>query len=233
MKKWIWILLSAMLLPALSCTTSGKKQDKHEESEETIQAEQTEEEPRQQQKRFKPMSDEESRHLLFKGVPIDGSLRQYVSRMESVGFTLEGVHDNGMAVLSGDFAGWKNCLIFVSTLDSRDIVNHISVRFPSCDKWADLELVYTQLKSMLTEKYGKPARSVEKFHDYYSYPNKDSEKLHCLQFDECTYYAQFELEKGEILLSLEHEEYDAAFVALQYWDKINTKLVKQDAINDL
>lgn len=94
MKKWIWILLSAMLLPALSCTTSGKKQDKQEESEETIQAEQTEEEPRQQRKRFKPMSDEESRHLLFKGVPIDGSLRQYVSRMESVGFTLGGIHDN-------------------------------------------------------------------------------------------------------------------------------------------
>ena len=55
----------------------------------------------------------------------------------------------------------------------------------------------------------------------------------CFVYDECTYYAQFELEKGEILLSLEHEEYDAVFVALQYWDKINTELVKQDAINDL
>ncbi len=70
-----------------------------------------------------------SEHLTFKGVPIDGTLNQFVSKMKAAGFTSEGVQD-GTAVLSGDFAGYKECIIVVSTLQNKDLVSTIGVMFP-------------------------------------------------------------------------------------------------------
>ena len=43
-------------------------------------------------------------HLTFKGVPIDGTLSEYVAKMKSAGFKYLGEQD-GTAILQGDFAG--------------------------------------------------------------------------------------------------------------------------------
>jgi hypothetical protein len=42
-----------------------------------------------------------SDHLTFKGVPIDGSLNEYISKMKQEGFTHLGT-ENGTAILNGD-----------------------------------------------------------------------------------------------------------------------------------
>ena len=63
----------------------------------------------------------ESEHLKFKGVPIDGTLREYVSKMESAGFSYLG-EDDGTALLEGEFAGVKGCTVGVSVLKSTNVV---------------------------------------------------------------------------------------------------------------
>jgi len=70
-----------------------------------------------------------SEHLSFKGVPIDGTLNEYVSKMKQSGFTHLGT-ENGVAILKGDFAGYKDCHIGVSTLKQKDLVYKIGVLFP-------------------------------------------------------------------------------------------------------
>ena len=60
-----------------------------------------------------------SEHLSFKGVPIDGTLNVYVSKMEKGGFTLIGTED-GVAMLKGDFAAYKGCIIEVATLKQKE-----------------------------------------------------------------------------------------------------------------
>lgn len=170
-------------------------------------------------------------HLTFKGVPIDGSLNEYVSKMKSAGFSYLGTQD-GTAILQGDFAGFKGCLIGVSTLKNSDVVNTIGVIFPEKDDWSYLEEIYQHLKNMLTEKYGKPAECVEKFQGYGS-PNDNSDKLHRLKMDRCTYATTYATPKGDIRLSLDHQNVSSCFVKLQYWDKINTDAVKAKAMDDL
>lgn len=96
-----------------------------------------------------------SEHLKFKGVPIDGTLSEYVSKMKQAGFQLIGT-DDGVALLEGEFAGYRGCLIAVSTLKSVNVVNTIGVVFPARENWSSLEGDYEHLKSMLTEKYGEP-----------------------------------------------------------------------------
>ena len=103
-----------------------------------------------------------SEHLTFKGVPIDGTLNEYVKKMENAGFSYLGQED-GTAMLQGDFAGYKNCIIGVSTLKAVNVVSTIGVIFPFCEDWSSLERNYEGLKSMLTKKYGEPAEVKEEF----------------------------------------------------------------------
>src|SRR5690554_2121428 len=142
-----------------------------------------------------------SEHLTFKGVPIDGTLDEYISKMKKSGFSHIGTED-GTAILNGDFAGYKNCYVGVSTLKQKDLVHKIAVIFPDKDTWSNLSGNYFDLKQMLTEKYGKPSDVVEKF-DTYSQPRDDGSKMTQVQLDRCKYYSIWETDKGEIQLSIE------------------------------
>jgi hypothetical protein len=172
----------------------------------------------------------QSQHLSFKGVPIDGTLNGYVAKMKQSGFTLIGTKD-GVAMLKGDFAGYKDCIVGVATLKDKDLVSKITVIFPECNDWSSLAGNYFSLKEMLTEKYGKPAESTEKF-DTYSEPRDDRMKFMDVQLDKCKYYAVFETDKGSIELSIKNTDMKC-FVLLAYFDKINGDIIKQKAIDDL
>lgn len=172
-----------------------------------------------------------SEHLTFKGVPIDGTLSEYVAKMKSAGFKYLGEQD-GTAILQGDFAGFKSCTVGVSTLKAVNVVSTIGVIFPACKDWSSLERDYEHLKSMLTQKYGEPADVVETFQGRVKqYTN--NEKLHELYMDRCTWYSIFETPKGDIQLSMQKGEYGQYFVLLKYYDKINTDTVRSAAIDDL
>lgn len=171
----------------------------------------------------------ESEHLMFKGVPIDGTLSEYVSKMKSVGFNFLGEKD-GTAVLKGEFAGFKDCKIFVSTLKAKDLVSTICVAFPYKNKWGLLEDDYKELKSMLTIKYGEPSEWVEEFQGY---ARTESQKYIKLISDECTWFSTFSAAKGDIQLSIKYTSSVGGMVVLNYFDEINTQSVRSHAINDL
>ena len=177
------------------------------------------------------VSADKSAHLLFKGVPIDGTLNEYVLMMEKNGFSHIGT-ENGAAMLKGDFASFKNCIVGVATQKQKDLVSQITVVFPDCDTWSSLYSNYLTLKELLTEKYGKPSNIVEKFQTT-SRPEDDNSKFYEVQFDRCKYYTIFETEKGTIQLSIEHVDVSRCFVMLTYWDRINGKSIRDKAIDDL
>ena len=105
---------------------------------------------------------DDAKHLAFKGVPITGTLQRYVESMKSAGFRLIS-GGNGMARMRGDFAGFKDCKLQVSTIDNHNLVCSIDVFFAEREQWSELHNDYTALKKMLTQKYGSPASCVEKF----------------------------------------------------------------------
>jgi len=172
-----------------------------------------------------------SKHLTFKGVPIDGTLADFVSKMKKSGFTHKTTKD-GVALLEGDFASYKGCIVGVSTLKQKDLVNKIAVMFPDLKTWSTLSSNYFGLKELLTEKYGSPSEVVEKF-DSYSEPEDDGSKMYEVKFDRCKYYSIWETDKGEIQLSIDHNSVTSCFVKLAYFDKINSEAVKKQALDDL
>ena len=170
-------------------------------------------------------------HLTFKGVPIDGTLDSYVANMRKAGFTFIG-EDDGIAMLQGDFAGYRNCTIGVVTLKSIDIVNRISVLFDSHQDWNSIYANYTSLKEMLTKKYGRYADCVEKFEGY-SQPRDDNDKMYELNMDRCKFYTIWKTDKGNIELEIIKGDFLGGLVRLSYWDAINTKSIQEKAMDDL
>jgi hypothetical protein len=180
---------------------------------------------------FAQTKGDSSKHLSFKSVPIDGTLNEYVSKMKKSGFTHLSTED-GTAILNGDFAGYKDCHVGVSTLKQKDLVHKIAVIFPNKDTWSTLSSNYFDLKKMLTEKYGEPSNVVEKF-DGYSQPRDDDDKMYKVKFDNCKYYSIWETDKGDIQLSIAHTSVTSCFVTLAYFDKINGNIIKSSAKDDL
>lgn len=182
---------------------------------------------------FSKAQDHTSKHLTFKNVPIDGTLADYILKMKKNGLTHIST-DDGKAILQGDFAGYKDCHVGVSTLKMMDLVSKIAVIFPEKETWSSLSDNYFNLKKMLSEKYGQPSDVLEKFvTKSYSQPEDDSSKMSQVKFDNCKYYSIWETDKGQIQLSIEHNGVVSCFVELMYFDKINHYRIYEKAKDDL
>jgi hypothetical protein len=171
-----------------------------------------------------------SKHLSFKSVPIDGSLKDYVAKMKKAGFSLSKSNGN-YALLAGDFAGYKHCIVEVATLTHKDLVNKITVSFNACLNWASLLSNYTSLKDLLTEKYGKPGMNEETFQGYIT--DNDDSKFYNVKVDRCKYYSTFVLGKGNIHLEITQDSNRVCFIKLTYTDKLNNETIKKVALDDL
>ena len=185
-----------------------------------------------------------STHLKFKDVPLDGPLNLFVSRLERKGFKdaqkrgvitklMESDSQQGSAVLRGDFAGFKDCTLYVSTLSGKDLVARITVAFAVHDQWDALHNDYANLKSMLTEKYGKPDAVTERFQRDWPGGLDDQMRMIMVGQDAYKYSCRFDVPEGSITLRIDHDSYTNGFVTLTYLDRENGNAVRQHAIDDL
>ena len=174
-----------------------------------------------------------SEHLKFKGVPIDGTLNEYVSKMKQAGFVLEGTED-GIALLSGEFAGYSDCVVGVKTLQKLNLVHEIVVLFPSQDKWSGLSYDYERLKTMLSKKYGEPDECVEKFNAPSYMITDDNDKMRQVENNNCEYYSKYDTNNGSIILTISNDGYEfGSRVKLFYTDKTNSEIFDEAAMEDL
>lgn len=169
-----------------------------------------------------------SEHLKFKGVPIDGTLNEYVNKMKQAGFYYEATED-GIALLSGEFAGYSDCIVGVKTLQKLNLVHEIVVLFPSQDKWAGLNYDYERLKTMLTKKYGEPDECVERCGNSF---DDDNSKMYEVMMNRCKYYSTYNTDNGSITLTISNDNRYYR-VKLFYTDKTNSEIFDDAAMEDL
>uniref|UniRef100_UPI00405726D2 hypothetical protein n=1 Tax=Alistipes sp. TaxID=1872444 RepID=UPI00405726D2 len=180
------------------------------------------------------LSAQEVEHLKFKGVPIDGTLDEFVSKLEATGLTFWGKYD-GVAILRGTFVGERNCMIIANSLENKDLAWMVAVCLPGRDTWSLLLKDYEGLKSMLEQKYGVATQVIEEFKDDYVARSSTSDflKLSAVRDGECTYTTLFETELGNIELLLMHNELMGYCAVLRYYDLTNSQSALSSAIDDL
>lgn len=91
---------------------------------------------------------------------------------------------------------------------------------------------YENLKAMLTEKYGTPSDSQEKFTNHVG--DNNGLIMYALKDDEYVWYTTFTTELGDIELSImAGTKSHTAMVRLSYHDKANSEKVRNAAMDDL
>lgn len=168
----------------------------------------------------------QTEHLKFKGVPIDGTLESVTQQLENKGYTRVERGDD-LQIMSGDFAGYSNCRIIISTAKNQDLVYVVLVSFEKQTTWRSLYGNYNNLKEMLAKKYGEPSFNIEQFH------REITPGYEMYYLDECRYSTLYELEHGKILVTISKD----SEVLLAYYDRINNAINEQasmqEALDDL
>jgi len=174
---------------------------------------------------------QENKHLTFKGIPIDGTIENFVKQLKTKGFE-HIMTERGVAVLVGDFASFKQCTVAVSSQQPNNLVQGVAVIFNEKDTWSRLSGDYFYLKEMLTEKYGEPTEVKEEFDSSFP-PSDDGQRMHMVLFDNCKYKSTYQTSLGKIVLTIDHQDVLSAFVGLGYVDKVNNEIIRKKAIDDL
>ena len=169
-------------------------------------------------------------HLKFKGIPLNGTYKEFSEKLISKGFT-KNVNNN---TYSRTFAGYPNCTAEIYSTESNNLVYGVILSLPTQHNWNDLENRYYEFKENLTTKYGAPTKSTEKFTD--STPRKNSEKFNQVEKGNCRYVSHFETENGEIILYIKHSKQlflHQCYITLQYCDKTNYDIYEKESLEDL
>ena len=158
-------------------------------------------------------------HLDFRGVPLDGHIDDFVTKMEKLGYRLDEKTDN-IATMSGKFTS-RDVELYVFSSPKTKTVCKVVMYFNK-DSWSSLKSDYFEYKRLYTQKYGKPSSSYEFFSD--PYYEGDGYELQALRKEKCHYLSIYKLETGSIAVQI--SEYEQ--LKLVYEDGINIDLNKKE-----
>lgn len=100
----------------------------------------------------------EKGHLEFMGVPIDGNLQAFTGYLQFQSGMQKVKKEGKTNILSGKFAGYKDCKIYVFSYSDDLEVWRTGLEIPSTafETQEEFEAVYTALNNGLTDIYGAP-----------------------------------------------------------------------------
>ena len=174
-------------------------------------------------------SQTESEHMKFMGIPIDGTLDEFKSKLIAKGFV---PNPNDKNFLHGTFAGCDNSTIVCYYNKTNNLMYAVGVLFPYSDEWIILSSHYYSLKEMLTQKYGEPKEQKEVFLDP-DMAKDDTSKMIQLKLKKADFISTFyNQDKGLILLTILSTEMQCN-VSLYYADTINKLKTNYDVMDDL
>ena len=87
-------------------------------------------------------------HIKFKGHSLGGSVDEFVRALEREGYSYLTKMQN-YHILSGTFAGYSNCSVYIAASEYSDVVKSVSISFPDQKKWEYLYANYSNIKLML------------------------------------------------------------------------------------
>ena len=170
-----------------------------------------------------------SQHMKFKGIPIEGSMTEFCRKLKAKGFTSIG-QDGNVSLFTGDFTG-REATVGVTAADDGNNVFAVVVLFDPSGEWNDLVNNYGYYKDLYTRKYGNPAVSDERNP---SHLDSNTGLMIQLQEGTVTYYSAWEVDGGDIQLSIEKssEMYEGV-VTIRYRDSQNVEAKIQSDLEDI
>lgn len=179
-------------------------------------------------------------HIEFMGIPLGQELRMFIFKLEQKGFKGDELlntfgarmrkeskaGDYNWYTMNGMFMGVKNQSIGIHFTDN-NIVNIVAVSY-HYKSWNSAYNQYSKIKSMLTQKYGKPNKSVETFPN--PIPKDDRGKIKAIQTKKGKYASTYNVKSGNIEISILCIDDNEPYVDLRYKD---SSVKERKPIDDL
>lgn len=146
-------------------------------------------------------SSKPQRHFQFRGVPIDGHVKKFVTKMKKLGYTEKTQHD-GAFIMKGTFTGRDAELYIAYTPKSKTVYN-VGVYLDKSLSWDYLKELYNTYKEEFTKKYGAEGYPREYFEP--PYKEGDGKELEALAEGKCVYASFFPFNEGEAILNLSRQ----------------------------
>ena len=158
--------------------------------------------------------------LEFRGLPIDGNLTNFVSKMKSIGYTVIDEEDN-LVFMKGKFTNRDVKLLVCSSVKTHTVWK-VCVLFDEARSWSSLKSDYLEYKDLFTKKYGKASDSYEFFLS--PYYEGDGFEFQALRNEKCHYITFWENNVGYIAVQMKASER----LGIDYEDKINSKISSKE-----
>lgn len=168
-------------------------------------------------------------HIMFMGIPIDGNLQEFSSKLTTKGFEKKHETDNNI-IFSGKFTGEDVTLAVLSTYKSHKVFQ-IMIFFNKETSWSNLKQQFNHYKDIYSQKYGAPSKESHYF--IKPYYEGDGYEMQALSLDKCNYATLWNIENGDIAIMMGKD----GSIVIVYSDKINEtindKEKNENDINDI
>ena len=161
----------------------------------------------------------------FNGVPIDGDLTTFVTKLKAKGYTLKEYIDNG-AILKGKI-GTKDIEVFAFTTPKSKKVFKLSVYFPERTTWSFLKSEYEELVGVLTDKYGEAHSSYSTFKK--PYYEGDGYEMSAVQLEKCN-FASYWIKQNNLTLAVEISKWKQINIT---YENDKNMAIKQEEMRNL
>jgi len=140
-----------------------------------------------------------SQNLTFKGIPINGTISQFVDKLKQQGITYKNMSESGTtAYCFGEFAGYKNCEINVVGSPSL-LVWKVVVYLPEQSSWSIIKGQYFLIKDAFNSKLGKG----DTYEDFISpYFLGDGYEMQAVRLEKCDYSTFWQTSEGYIKVEI-------------------------------
>lgn len=156
---------------------------------------------------------QQEQHFKFKGFDINGSIITFAGKLQNSGFKFIRANETEV-VVRGTFAGEPDCSIAVYCSKPGADAESVSVVFSEKKTWNELLMQYVRFKQMLTNKYGEPSETIERFSGNFT---TDEQLLKAVDKGNCHYKTTFTPEHGTIGLRI----VESRQLEIVYLDDIN------------
>lgn len=169
-------------------------------------------------------------HILFKQVPVDGSLEEFTSNLRAVGMSFLGIRDDE-ALMEGRFAGVDGAK--VRAFASGGVTWKVVADLPAFENWTSVKKQYLFFKRSLASKYVVEPKSVERFPAYC--PEGSAREHVAFREETATYTSEFSVPNGTVTLSVLPVTAGAGrlFLRMEYVDELNSMLRDSELFDDL
>ena len=175
---------------------------------------------------FVVFSTSAQEHLKIKGIPIDGNVTTFISKLKNAGLKNNAKYSEalGRTILSGDFAVLHNCnWAFLSTKNGT--VCKVIIMSESYTGWLNCKSKYNEMKELLCTKY-ELVDSYEYFRN--PYYEGDGYELSALSQEKGDWQCFFNCEEGAINLSLEATDSREGYITISYEDHKNMAVFTEE-----